>query len=130
MTIGDSGGGRWLTHDAKSSRPVKSGANFELVDTLDRNWEFAKNRYEPLVLVNFMTTKCAPCRRAAPVLADLQAQYATAGLQLLGVVCDEGPLRERVALATRYHQENNLNYALYVEPQAGQVTRPRLACLS
>lgn len=107
----------------KSSRPVKAGANFALVDTLERDWEFATNRYEPLVLVNFMTTTCVPCRRAAPVLADIQAQFAAAGLQLLGVVCDDGSLKNRAALAAKYHQEHNLNYALYVEPRPGQVQR-------
>jgi thiol-disulfide isomerase/thioredoxin len=103
------------TPEKRSARPVKAGANFALVDTLDRPWDFATHR-SPLVLLDFMTTTCIPCKRAVPILADLQARYGASGLQLVGVVCDDAPQRERAALAAKYQREHNLNYALYVEP--------------
>jgi thiol-disulfide isomerase/thioredoxin len=95
---------------------VRTGANFTLIDTLERPWEFATNRSGSLVLLDFMTTTCGPCRQVIPILADLQARYAADGLQLIGVVCDDAPLRERTALATRYQSEHNLNYEVYTEP--------------
>lgn len=102
--------------EKKSDRAVKPGANFALVDTLQRPWEFATNRHGSLVLLDFMTTSCVPCKHAIPVLADLQAKYGAGGLQLVGVVCDDAPLAQRTQLAAKYHQANNLNYALFVEP--------------
>jgi thiol-disulfide isomerase/thioredoxin len=97
------------------SRP-RAGANFALVDTLGRPWEFATSRYGSLVLVEFMTTTCVHCKPVVPFLVDLQSRYGAGGLQLIGVVCDNAPAKERAALAAKYHREQNLNYALFVEP--------------
>jgi thiol-disulfide isomerase/thioredoxin len=102
--------------DRQSSRPVRPGANFALVDTMERPWDFATSRHGSLVLLDFMTTSCIPCKQSIPVLADMQARYGAEGLQLAGVVCDDAPLSERAGRAARYHQANNLNYALFVEP--------------
>ncbi|HJZ60320.1 MAG TPA: redoxin domain-containing protein [Gemmataceae bacterium] len=102
--------------EKQSSLPVRPGANFALVDTLERPWDFATSRHGSLVLLDFMTTSCIPCKQSIPVLADLQSRYGAEGLQLAGVVCDDAPLSERAARAARYHQANNLNYALFVEP--------------
>jgi thiol-disulfide isomerase/thioredoxin len=75
------------------------------------------------VLIEFMTTTCVPCKQALPFLKDLQARYGASGLQLAGVVCDELPQRDRLAAATKYGRDNNLNYALYVEPGAAGSVR-------
>ena len=98
---------------SSSPRPL---INFALVDTLERPWEFASQREGSLVLLDFMTTNCIPCKRAVPILVDLQSRYAANGLQLVGVVCDDAPQRERAAMAMQYQRDHNLNYALYVEP--------------
>jgi hypothetical protein len=37
-------------------------------------------------------------------------------LQVVGVLCDDVPQKQRVALAARYQRENNLNYMVYAEP--------------
>ena len=100
----------------QSSRPVRPGANFTLVDTLDRPWDFATSRSGPLVLLDFMTTTCVPCRQVIPILADIQGRYAADGLQLIGVVCDDAGAKDRVELAARYQREQNLNYEVYAEP--------------
>ena len=60
---------------------------------------------------------CTHCKRTIPVLTDLQSRYAD-GLQLVGVLCDEVPQRERATLAARYQRDHNLNYAVYVEAGA------------
>lgn len=106
------------TGSPRSSKPMRPGSNFTLIDTLDRPWDFATSRYGSLVLLDFMTTTCVPCKKAIPVLADVQARFGPAGLQLVGVVCDDGPPQERASLAARYATDHNLNYALYVEPGA------------
>src|SRR5581483_11193839 len=60
---------------------------------------------------------------AVPNLVEVQSQYGAAGLEVVAVVCDDGPVSDRIAKARRYHQDFNLNYSLYVEPGAapGQV---------
>jgi len=104
--------------EKKSSLPVRPGANFALVDMMGRPWDFATNKHGELVLVEFMTTKCVPCLQSLPILKDMQAKYGAAGLQLVGIVCDEVSQNERVELASKYHREKNLNYMLFVEPGA------------
>ena len=96
--------------------------NFTLVDTLERNWDFAANHSGSVVLVEFITTTCGPCKRAIPVMKNLQAHYAAAGLQVIAVACDDLPPKQRATAAAKYARDNNLNYALYIEPgEAGSV---------
>ena len=104
--------------EKRSARPVKPGSNFTLIDTLERPWSFAASRSGSLVMLDFMSTNCRHCKEAIPVLAGLQSRYASDGLELIGVLCDDVPQRERAALAARYQRDNNLNYAVYVEPGA------------
>jgi thiol-disulfide isomerase/thioredoxin len=107
--------------DPKQSRGQPAG-NFTLLDTLHRTWNFATHKSGSVVLVEFITTTCGPCKRAIPVLTDLQARYAAAGLQVIAVVCDDLPETQRAAAAAKYAREQNLNYALFIEPgEAGSV---------
>ncbi len=41
------------------------------------------------ILINFWATWCAPCRREMPMLMELQAEYGTAGLQVIGIALDD-----------------------------------------
>ncbi|QDU23937.1 TlpA family protein disulfide reductase [Urbifossiella limnaea] len=97
------------------SRP-RNAASFTLLDPLDRPWDFATHKHGSLVLLDFMTTTCVPCKRAMPTLNELQAKYAGNGLELIGVVCDDASPRERTERAARYGREQRLNYVLYTEP--------------
>jgi thiol-disulfide isomerase/thioredoxin len=105
------------------SRPRRPGANFALLDTMERPWEFTTSRSGSLVLLEFMTTTCVHCKPAIPYLVDVQSRYGEAGLEVIAVVCDDGPVSERVAKARKYQHDYNLNYSLYVEPGSvpGQV---------
>jgi thiol-disulfide isomerase/thioredoxin len=104
----------------QSSRPPgRPVGPVTLLDTERREWDLATSRHGSLVLVEFMTTTCVPCKKAIPVLTDLQARYGAAGLQVVGVVCDDGPLVRRTELAKQYRSAQGLNYALYVEPGPG-----------
>jgi thiol-disulfide isomerase/thioredoxin len=41
------------------------------------------------VLINFWATWCVPCRNEMPMLMDLQRQYGSTGLQVVGIALDD-----------------------------------------
>jgi cytochrome c biogenesis protein CcmG/thiol:disulfide interchange protein DsbE len=43
------------------------------------------------VLVNFWASYCLPCRQEFPLLASARAAHAGDGLEILGIVHDDGP---------------------------------------
>lgn len=112
--------------NGKSSMGTTTGrataSKFTLLDTLGRPWDSSTIQPDSLVLVEFMTSSCVPCKKAVPALKELQSRYGASGLQVMGVLCDELAQKERIAAAAQYGFEQNLNYALYVEPvRAGSV---------
>jgi thiol-disulfide isomerase/thioredoxin len=40
------------------------------------------------LVVNFWATWCAPCRREMPLLTEMEAQYSSEGIQIIGVAVD------------------------------------------
>ena len=42
-----------------------------------------------VLLVNFWASWCAPCRREIPLLNELQAEYGSRGVQVIGVAIDD-----------------------------------------
>jgi thiol-disulfide isomerase/thioredoxin len=100
----------------QTARPTR-GAEVALVDSLERPWSL-ENRSGSLVMLEFLTSTCGPCKRSIPILTQIQSRYAANGLQLIGVLCDEVPQRQRASLAAKYQRENNLNYAVYTEAGA------------
>lgn len=102
---------------AKSEwRAVRPGAEFTLVSPTNEARKFPTGKRDELVLLDFMTTTCVPCKKAIPTLTALQEKYAARGLEVIGVVCDEETISERRSLASRYQRAQQLNYQLYVEP--------------
>lgn len=41
------------------------------------------------ILLNFWATWCEPCRREMPMLMDLQRQFGSTGLQVIGIALDD-----------------------------------------
>lgn len=97
-------------------RAPEPGNEFALVDTLGRTREFPSGDPQELVLLDFMTTTCLPCKKVTPVLKGLQSRFGPRGLEVIGVVCDEVDLPRRRAVAAAYQRDFDLNYLLYVEP--------------
>jgi thiol-disulfide isomerase/thioredoxin len=104
------------TGAGRSARSVKAGAEFTLVDTIGVPREFPGGRPGELVLLDFMTTSCVPCKHALPTLRSLQTKYGLRGVELVGVACDDAGLPQRRALAAAYQKAERLNYLLYTEP--------------
>jgi thiol-disulfide isomerase/thioredoxin len=100
----------------KLSSLPKSAGNFRLLDSLERYWDFSTDRAGSVVLVEFVTTACPHCKPAVPVLKDMQSRYGASGFQVVAVLCDEVPLKQRAEAAGKYARDNNVNYAVFVEP--------------
>jgi len=110
------GGGR------SSGTGATGAGKVTLLDAIGRERDLNSMRPGSLVLIEFMTTTCVPCKQAIPILKDLQSRYGASGLELAAVVCDDLPQQNRLTAASKYGREHNLNYALYVEPgDAGSV---------
>lgn len=102
-----------------------SAGKLALLDTLERPWDLESVKPGSLVLVEFISSTCVPCKQAIPVMKDLQSRYGASGLQVAAVVCDDLPQKERAELALKYGRDQHLNYALYVEPGAAGSVRDR-----
>ena len=100
-----------------------ASAKLALVDTLDRPWGLDAVKPGSLVLLEFATSTCKHCPAVLPVLKEMQSRYGASGLQVVGVMCDNVPQKERLALAAKYQSDHNLNYALFVEPGAAGTVR-------
>lgn len=98
------------------SVPIRPRSEFVLLDAAGVEREFPTGRENSLVLLDFMTTTCGPCKRAVPALMDVQTRYGPRGLEVVGVLCDDAPRATRLARAAEYKQAHGLNYVLYTEP--------------
>lgn len=81
--------------------------DFHLANT---NGEFvsAADYSGKAVLLNFWATWCAPCRHEMPMLMDLQRNYASAGLQVVGIALDD------VQSVRNFIQEYGITYPILV----------------
>ena len=61
-----------------------------------------------LLVVNFWAPWCAPCRREIPSLIELQHEYETRGVRILGIAFDNEPQVRRFA------DEYAINYPLFL----------------
>jgi len=99
-------------------KPVKNsrGMSFRLLDSLERNWDFPADKSGSVVLVEFVTTQCPNCKPAIPILKDMQSKYGNAGLQVVAVLCDDVPVKQRAVAAAKYSKDYATNYPVFVEP--------------
>ena len=63
------------------------------------------------VLLNFWETSCEPCRIEIPWFVELQKQYGPQGLQIVGIVMDEGTKTKNIA---DYAKEMRVDYPILV----------------
>lgn len=101
--------------DRNESKRISRAEQFQLVDVLGRTRTFPSGRQGELILLDFMTTNCVPCVKMIPTLTAIQEKYASRGLDVVAVTCDDEALRTRTAVADRYRKKYELNYQLYCE---------------
>jgi thiol-disulfide isomerase/thioredoxin len=70
--------------------------------TLVKDWDSA------ILVVNFWAPWCAPCRREIPALIEIQRDYASRGVRILGIAFDT---EEQVR---RFAEEYHIDYPLFL----------------
>jgi thiol-disulfide isomerase/thioredoxin len=66
------------------------------------------------VLLNFWATWCGPCKIEMPWFVDLQKEYGTQGLQIVGVAMDEAS-KEDIA---KFAKDMGVNYPILIGKEA------------
>jgi thiol-disulfide isomerase/thioredoxin len=66
------------------------------------------------VLLNFWATWCAPCKIEMPWFVELQKQYASQGLQIIGVAMDDASTKDIADFA----KEMGVNYPVLLGKEA------------
>ncbi len=64
--------------------------NLALKDSKGQTWEYKKQGYGKLILLDFWGTHCPPCRETMPILNRLQTQYGARGLEVIGIALEPG----------------------------------------
>jgi thiol-disulfide isomerase/thioredoxin len=104
------------SHAPDSRNP--QAPDFSLANVMDgKSFRLSEQRGK-VVLVDFWATWCGPCRMAIPHLIELQKEYKSQGLQVVGVSLDQqGP-----AVVKPFYQQWKMNYTVVVDDQ-GAVAR-------
>jgi thiol-disulfide isomerase/thioredoxin len=111
--------------------------NLALVDTSGGTWEYRTNKRGKLVLFDFWSTACMPCRQLMPELNRLQIQYGNQGLEVIGIAFEEGTREQQVVrvnmvcrgLKVKYRQLLGEPVHSNVKEQFRAATIPKLVLL-
>jgi len=74
-----------ISNDATEDKPAP---NFALKD-MNGQTVHLSDYAGKVVVLNFWATWCPPCRKELPDFAELQQEYGSKGLQMLGIALDE-----------------------------------------
>ena len=64
--------------------------NLALKDSKGQTWEYKKQGYGKLLLIDFWGTSCVFCRDSMPALNRLHNKYAARGLEVIGIALEGG----------------------------------------
>jgi peroxiredoxin len=96
----------------KSDSTADQQKKFEAPDFTLQNLKGEEIRLSDLkgkiVFINFWATWCGPCRQEVPAFIELQEEYGTDDLAILGISVDQGDLSVVEAFAKSY----NINYEI------------------
>jgi thiol-disulfide isomerase/thioredoxin len=63
--------------------------NLALMDLQGQPWEYRKNKWGQVVLLDFWRTTCLPCVYTIPTLNQLHKDYGPHGLQIVGIAYEQ-----------------------------------------
>jgi len=109
--------GLHTTRRSGANHPAAAGygpaPDFTL-ETLDGKNLSLSQLHGKAVLVNFWATWCGPCRIETPWLVQLQNQYGSQGLQVIGVAMDDSG-KDEIA---KFAKEMGVNYPVLLGKEA------------
>lgn len=101
-----------------TNRPIGAGYGSSAPDfsleTLDGKTLSLSSLRGKAVLVNFWATWCGPCKIETPWLVELQKEYGSQGLQIVGVAMDDSG-RDEIA---RFAKDMGMNYPVLLGKEA------------
>lgn len=97
-----------------SSNAPSRESQIQLLDRDRRSVKVLSGRADDLVLLDFLTSTCAPCKRSIPTLVSFSNRYGKS-VELIGVLCDPVAEERRAALANAYRKENQIPYRVLAE---------------
>jgi len=92
---------RYFSEPVVAPQPVATG---DLVGSVRPDFKLDSNKGRFItpadfsgktLLINFWATWCGPCRQEMPMLMDLQRQYGSNGLQIVGIALDDAQSANR-----------------------------------
>ena len=110
-------GGKYLARSGGNATPsLPSGLSlkgaaapeFQLTSLDGKTVKLSDLRGKAVVL-NFWATWCGPCKIEIPWLADLQKQYQSQGVEIVGVAMDDDAEKNKADIA-KFAKEMNVNY--------------------
>ena len=98
---------------------------FDLPSVAGEQYNSSDFNYQ-LWVVDVWATWCGPCRKAIPDFVELQSEFQSAGVQVVGITCDsDAPERraETTRLAYNIGQKLGVNYPLLIDDGS---TKPQI----
>jgi cytochrome c biogenesis protein CcmG/thiol:disulfide interchange protein DsbE len=94
----------------KKENPQEESKKYEAPDFTLKNIEgeaVTLSDYKgKIVFINFWATWCGPCRHEVPAFVELQDEFGTDNLVILGISLDQGDL----SVVPKFVEEYNINY--------------------
>ncbi len=104
--VNNPGGGK--PNLAASNVKGQTAPDFELTTVDGKKVKLSDYKGKAVVL-NFWATWCAPCKIEIPWFVELQKQYASQGMEIVGVAMDENPKPEKIGA---FAKEEGINYTV------------------
>jgi peroxiredoxin len=100
--------------ESKQEEPQKFEAPDFTLKNIDGEEVSLSDYKGKIVFINFWATWCGPCRHEVPAFVELQDEFGSDNLAILGISVDRGDL----SVVPKFAKEYNINYEiLYASPE-------------
>lgn len=101
-----------LAVESVTKRTAGKAPDFTFKDGT-KSTSFAELTAGKVVVLNFWTTWCGPCRREIPDLVELHKEMASKGVMVIGVSLDQAD--NRIALVKAFAERSKIPYYNFVD---------------